>query len=123
MILLWDVDAGLAQIDKYFHLSDSHVIAGALLGVGIVNCGITNDCDPVRAIYCFSFHKYLVVLSCVLFLLNFFSQALALLGDYVDKEDPSIRIGAIMGLGIAYAGAQTDLVSSLLYHIYIPSGH
>lgn len=47
MILLWDVDSGLAQIDKYFHSNDSHVIAGALLGVGIVNCGIKNDCDPV----------------------------------------------------------------------------
>lgn len=48
MILLWDVDSGLAQIDKYFHINDTHVIAGALLGVGIVNCGIKNDCDPVR---------------------------------------------------------------------------
>ncbi|XP_059449342.1 26S proteasome non-ATPase regulatory subunit 2 homolog A-like isoform X3 [Corylus avellana] len=82
MILLWDVDAGLAQIDKYFHLSDSHIIAGALLGVGIVNCGIKNDCDP----------------------------ALALLGDYVDKDDSSVRIGAIMGLGIAYAGSQNEQI-------------
>lgn len=49
MILLWDVDSGLAQIDKYFHSSDSQVIAGALLGVGIVNCGIKNDCDPVSS--------------------------------------------------------------------------
>ncbi|KAI4333922.1 hypothetical protein L6164_018673 [Bauhinia variegata] len=80
MILLWDVDNGLAQIDKYFHSNDNHVIAGALLGVGIVNCGINNDCDP----------------------------AMALLGDYTDKEDPSTRIGAIMGLGIAYAGSQND---------------
>lgn len=47
MILLWDVDSGLAQIDKYFHSNDNHVIAGALLGVGIVNCGVNNDCDPV----------------------------------------------------------------------------
>ncbi|GMY10202.1 26S proteasome non-ATPase regulatory subunit 2 homolog A [Fagus crenata] len=86
MILLWDVDSGLAQIDKYFHLSDNHVIAGALLGVGIVNCGIKNDCDP----------------------------ALALLGDYTDKEDPSVRIGAIMGLGIAYAGAQNEQLRSKL---------
>ncbi|PRQ49910.1 putative armadillo-like helical protein [Rosa chinensis] len=39
-ILLWDVDSGLAQIDKYFHSNDNHVIAGALLGVGIVNCSI-----------------------------------------------------------------------------------
>ncbi|XP_054813663.1 26S proteasome non-ATPase regulatory subunit 2 homolog A [Prosopis cineraria] len=80
MILLWDVDSGLAQIDKYFHSNDTHVIAGALLGVGIVNCSIKNDCDP----------------------------AMALLGDYTDKEDSSIRIGAIMGLGIAYAGSQNE---------------
>ncbi|KAK6919119.1 26S proteasome non-ATPase regulatory subunit RPN1, C-terminal [Dillenia turbinata] len=82
MILLWDVDSGLALIDKYFHSNDNHVIAGALLGVGIVNSGIKNDCDP----------------------------ALALLGDYLDREDPLIRIGAIMGLGVAYAGTQNEVV-------------
>lgn len=38
-------------------------------------------------------------------------QAMALLGDYTDKEDSSIRIGAIMGLGIAYAGSQNEQVS------------
>ncbi|XP_047337356.1 26S proteasome non-ATPase regulatory subunit 2 homolog A-like [Impatiens glandulifera] len=86
MILLWDVDSGLSQIDKYFHSNDNHVIAGALLGVGIVNCGIKNDCDP----------------------------ALALLSDYVDKEDSSVRIGAIMGLGLAYAGAQNEQIRSKL---------
>ncbi|KAL0001993.1 hypothetical protein SO802_015774 [Lithocarpus litseifolius] len=86
MILLWDVDSGLAQMDKYFHASDSHVNAGALLGVGIVNCGIKNDCDP----------------------------ALALLGEHTDKEDPFIRIGAVMGLGIAYAGTQNEQLRSKL---------
>uniref|UniRef100_A0A7N0UKP4 26S proteasome non-ATPase regulatory subunit 2 homolog n=1 Tax=Kalanchoe fedtschenkoi TaxID=63787 RepID=A0A7N0UKP4_KALFE len=86
MISLWDVDAGLAQLDKYFHSSDNHAIAGALLGVGIVNCGVQSDCDP----------------------------ALALLSDYIGKEDPSIRIGAILGLGIAYAGAQHDLIRQTL---------
>lgn len=82
MILLWDVDSGLAQIDKYFHGTDNHMIAGALLGVGIVNCGIRNDCDP----------------------------ALALLSEYVGREDACIRIGAIMGLGISYAGTQNDQI-------------
>ena len=57
MILLWDVDSGHAQIDKYFHLSDNHVNAGALLGVGIMNCGIKNDCDPVSSINYFSLHN------------------------------------------------------------------
>lgn len=89
MILLWDVDSGLSQIDKYFHSSDNHVIAGALLGVGMVNCGVKNECDP----------------------------AMALLADYVDKEDSTVRIGAIMGLGIAYAGAQSDQIRSRLIPI------
>ncbi|CAI0385258.1 unnamed protein product, partial [Linum tenue] len=89
MILLWDVDSGLAQIDKYFHSNDNYVIAGALLGVGIVNCSVKNDCDP----------------------------ALALLADYVDKEDPFIRIGAIMGLGVAYAGAQNEQIRGKLMPI------
>ncbi|XP_020229206.1 disease resistance protein RPP2A [Cajanus cajan] len=80
MILLWDVDSGLAQINKYFHSNDNHVNAGALLGVRIVNCGIKNDCGP----------------------------ALALLGDCTHRKDTSIRIGAIMGLGIAYAGSQNE---------------
>jgi 26S proteasome regulatory subunit N1 len=53
MVLLWDVDSGLAQLDKYFHSNDNHVIAGALLGVGIANCSIKNDCDPVSFIYNF----------------------------------------------------------------------
>ncbi|KAM7492213.1 hypothetical protein LguiA_035134 [Lonicera macranthoides] len=86
MVLLWDVDSGLAQLDKYFHSNDNHVISGALLGVGIVNCGIKNDCDP----------------------------ALALLADFIDKEDPSTRIGAVMGLGLAYAGSQNEQIRSKL---------
>uniref|UniRef100_A0A0E0IAT6 RPN1 N-terminal domain-containing protein n=1 Tax=Oryza nivara TaxID=4536 RepID=A0A0E0IAT6_ORYNI len=35
MILLWDPDSGLAQLDKYLHSNDAHVVAGALLGIGI----------------------------------------------------------------------------------------
>ncbi|KAJ6822051.1 putative 26S proteasome non-ATPase regulatory subunit 2-like protein A [Iris pallida] len=89
MILLWDVDSGLAQIDKYLHSNDNHVAAGALLGVGIVNCGIKNDCDP----------------------------ALALLVEFVHKEDTVSRIGAILGLGIAYAGSQKDEIRIRLTEI------
>ncbi|GJM90196.1 hypothetical protein PR202_ga06453 [Eleusine coracana subsp. coracana] len=80
MILLWDTDSGLAQLDKYLHSNDSHVVAGALLGIGIVTCGVKNDCDP----------------------------ALAILMEYISKDDTNIRIGAILGLGIAYAGTQKD---------------
>ena len=47
MILLWDSDSGLAQLDKYLHSNDIHVVAGALLGIGLVYCGVLSDCDPV----------------------------------------------------------------------------
>ncbi|XP_078180193.1 26S proteasome non-ATPase regulatory subunit 2 homolog A-like isoform X2 [Carex rostrata] len=89
MIHLWDVDSGLSQIDKYLHSNDNHVVAGALLGVGIVNCGIKNDCDP----------------------------ALALLIDFLDREDTTIRIGAILGLGITYAGTHKDELKVRLSNI------
>jgi len=80
MILLWDTDSGLAQLDKYLHSNDTHVVAGALLGIGIVTCGVKSDCDP----------------------------AFAILMEYIGKDDSNIRIGAILGLGIAYAGSQKE---------------
>jgi len=74
------------QIDKYLYSTDSHVVAGALLAVGIVNCGVRNECDP----------------------------AYALLYDSVTKENPAVRIGAIQGLGLAYAGTAKEEVADLL---------
>lgn len=47
LIVLWDVDGGLALVDKYLYSNDNHVVAGALLAVGIMNCGVHNECDPV----------------------------------------------------------------------------
>lgn len=92
MILLWDVDNGLSQIDKYLYSSEDYVKAGALLAVGIVNSGVRNDCDP----------------------------ALALLTDSIENSStaPIMRIGAVLGLGLAYAGAArkdiTDLLTPIL---------
>jgi hypothetical protein len=57
-------------------------ITGALLAVGILNSGVQHENDP----------------------------AYALLYDFVEKHDPVVRIGAIMGLGLAYAGTQKEEV-------------
>lgn len=87
LILLWDVDGGLAQIDKYLYSGEDYIKAGALLACGIVNCGVRNDCDP----------------------------ALALLVDYVSHNSMQMRIGAIIGLGLAYAGSnRSDVLQNLL---------
>ena len=56
----------------------SCLLAGALLAVGITNCGVQDECDPAYALLC----------------------------ESVNHDDPNVRIGAIMGLGLAYAGTQ-----------------
>ncbi|EWC48636.1 26S proteasome regulatory subunit rpn-1 [Drechslerella stenobrocha 248] len=88
LLMLWDVDMGLAAIDKYTYSEEMPIRAGAHLGVGLVNSGIQSDSDP----------------------------ALALLGDQsvLDHENPTIRMSAIMGLGLSYAGShRTDLIDFL----------
>lgn len=46
LISLWDVEGGLPLIDKYLYSSDNAVVAGALLAIGLVNCGVQNENDP-----------------------------------------------------------------------------
>ncbi|CAF0712055.1 unnamed protein product [Brachionus calyciflorus] len=89
LISLWDVENGLTQIDKYLYSDEDYVKAGALLACGIVNAGVQNECDP----------------------------ALALLSDYVNHKNNSIRISSILGLGIAYAGKNRQDVISLISNI------
>ncbi|GAB4816037.1 hypothetical protein N2152v2_003083 [Parachlorella kessleri] len=85
-ILLWDVEGGLPQIDKYLYATDNYVVAGALLAVGVVNSGVADEVEP----------------------------AFAILSEYVSRDNADIRIGAILGLGIAYAGRGKADVAELL---------
>ncbi|KAJ3164106.1 proteasome regulatory particle base subunit [Geranomyces variabilis] len=85
-ILLWDVETGLTQIDKYLYSQEDHIKAGALLAIGLVNAGVRNESDP----------------------------ALALLSEYVDNTNSGLRIAAIVALGIAYAGTGREDVGELL---------
>ena len=73
-ILLWDVENGLTQIDKYLYSTDDNIKAGALLAIGLVTAGVKNESDP----------------------------ALALLSEQVNADKEIIRCASIMGLGIAY---------------------
>lgn len=85
-VMLWDVDAGLSQIDKYLYAVDDHTQAGALLGCGVVNCGVLNECDP----------------------------ALALLSAYVEHQTDLLSRAAIIGIGVAYAGTNKAEAINLL---------
>jgi 26S proteasome regulatory subunit N1 len=86
MIMLWDVEGGLPKVDRYLYASDTMVVSGALLAFGIVASGITDDVDP----------------------------AFAVLSEYVSNEDDIVKIGAMWGLGIAYAGRAKEDVKEIL---------
>merc|ERR1719401_860256 len=85
-LLLWGIDEGLTQIDKYQWSSDPHLKAGALLAFGLVTCGLRSEIDP----------------------------AWALLGEQLESEDAMTRLAAVVGLGHAYAGScREELLENL----------
>ena len=85
-VLLWNVEEGLTQIDKFLYSSEDYVKAGAALAVGILSSGVRNDADP----------------------------ALALLTEHVEGDVHVMKCSACTGLGIAYAGSAREDVSELL---------
>ncbi|KAK0629713.1 armadillo-type protein [Bombardia bombarda] len=87
-LLLWDVENGLDQIDKYTYVEEEQIQAGAYLAIGIMNAGVRLDSEP----------------------------ALALLGDAdkLNHKNPLIRVATIMGLGLSYAGSNKE---DILLHL------
>lgn len=88
MLLLWDIEQGLNEIDRYLHDSNNYIQAGALLAMGIVHSGVRHDCDPAKA----------------------------LLTEYLESSNTAeVRLAAIAGLGMAYAGtAREDVMEDLM---------
>jgi 26S proteasome regulatory subunit N1 len=84
----WDTDSGLGRIDQYMNVDDDMVKAGAYLAVGVINAGVREPSDP----------------------------AMALLGDadILNHKKKEVRVSAIMGLGLAYAGTQREEMLELL---------
>ncbi|KAF2083439.1 26S proteasome non-ATPase-like protein regulatory subunit 2 [Saccharata proteae CBS 121410] len=91
MLMQWDVEMGLDKIDPYTYLDEVPIKAGAILATGIINSGVRMESDP----------------------------AMALLGDESNLGSSSlpIRIAAIMGLGLAYAGSNKEDLLDLLIPI------
>ncbi len=90
-LLMWDIENGLDQVDKYTYLDEEQIQAGAYLAIGIMNSGVRLDSEP----------------------------AMALLGDNdkLNHRNPLIRVAAIMGLGLSYAGSNNEEVLTHLVPI------
>jgi 26S proteasome regulatory subunit N1 len=85
-ILLWNVEEGLNQIDKFMHSQEEHIRAGALLAIGIVSSGMRIEHDA----------------------------ALALLSEHLEATSKPIKYAAAFGLGLAYAGSNREDLVELL---------
>lgn len=86
LLHLWDHTEGLQKIDNYFYSDSTFVKAGACLALGIVMCGVKNPFDPAFGLLC----------------------------DQVTSSNKEVAIGAILGLGYAYAGLRKEDVKELL---------
>jgi len=93
-ILLWNVEEGLTQIDKFLYSSEDYIKAGAALAVGILSSGVRNDADP----------------------------ALALLSEHIEGDSHIMKCAACTGLGIAYAGSGREEITDLLITIIESEG-
>ena len=82
LINRWDVDSGLSKCDANLYSTDDFIKAGSMLAIGIISSGVNHECDPAQA----------------------------LLLDYLASERPTLRIGAVFGLGLAYANSKRDSV-------------
>ena len=86
LVYLWDVDGCEEQISDYLDLKDGWAKAGAAIAVGISNSGIWNELD----------------------------QAKGILEEMIESDNAQVKMGAAMGLGIAYAGtAREDFLDIL----------
>lgn len=90
MSMLWDSESGIDQIDKYTYSSEEHIKAGALLAMGILHASTRPDPDV----------------------------AFALLEESVDSQSTQLKVAAINGLAVAYAGSRrADVLEKLLPHV------
>ncbi|XP_051912777.1 uncharacterized protein LOC127595135 [Hippocampus zosterae] len=88
MLDLWDPDTGADDISPYLELQGP-ALAGAYLGTGLYNAGITSEEDAAKALLC----------------------------DALENGEPSVHAPAILGLGIAYAGQSREDIQEVLVPI------
>ena len=89
MLLRWDIENGLEQVDKYSYAEDVQIKAGALLATGMLNSAVRMDTEP--------------------------AMALLATEENLNSKNVQVRVASIMGLGLACAGTnKEDLLELLL---------
>ncbi|KAJ1741686.1 proteasome regulatory particle base subunit [Coemansia sp. RSA 1086] len=90
MIMLWEVEEGLLQVDKYLYNSDNWIKAGAVLAIGMLTSSVHDETDSAKA----------------------------MVAEYISDNNPAIvKLAAICALGIAYAGTNREDILEMLLPI------
>lgn len=92
LLKLWDTEGGMTAVNNFLFADDNNVKAGGALAAGILQTGIVNDETD---------------------------NVLALLSDpdFLESKNVQIKVSAILGLGLAYAGKQREDLLNLLLPI------
>lgn len=91
LLLRWDIEKGLDEIDKFTYAQEDQIKAGALLAIGILNSGVRMDSEP--------------------------AMALLSTEDNIGAKSVPMRMASIMGLGLSCAGTNKEELLELLLPI------
>lgn len=86
MVYMWNFEEFSTKISDYFDLKDGYAKAGACIALGLSSGGIWDESDPAKA----------------------------LLEDALGSPEESMKIGATIGLGLAYAASSREDLKDLL---------
>ena len=90
MSMLWDSEGGISSIDKFTYLPEENIKAGAFLAMGMVHSGIRTDPDV----------------------------AYALLEEHVESKSLPLKVAAMNGMALAYAGScRSEIAEKLSPHV------
>ena len=91
LIMLWDLESGFSEVDKYSFAAQAPIKAGTAMAHGMLSSGVTSDMDA----------------------------ALALLTDQLESKDVDMRLAAIFGLGLSYCNSARSDVLELLVPLIV----
>lgn len=90
LIDIWDPSSGNDHMGEYLNMADGFAKQGACIGIGLFSSGIVDE--------------------------NF--TAKAILESELESKDESTRLGAIIGLGLAYAGTSNEDLKSIFEPLF-----
>lgn len=86
MLNLWDIENGPNSLDKWIRAEDEYIVMGGLTGIGIMSSAVRSEYDP----------------------------PLALIPEHFSNSSNEVKIGALFGLAMAYAGsARRDVLEHI----------